>query len=98
MFTIKLNYTNKLTEKESKIEYAFSPNITESENINNFKREIESTISSNYVNLYISKESYSLLMKLFVRNKIIPPMFLGDRSRLEMNRTIVDRKIEEKNM
>ena len=98
MFTIKLNYSNKLTEKESKIEYAFSPNITESENINNFKREIESTISSNYVNVYISKESYALLMKLFVRNKIIPPMFLGDRSRLEMNRTIVDRKIEEKNM
>ena len=79
----------------SKTKYLFTNDISIFDNLSNFKEEIERNIHYKYANVFILKEAYSHLMKLFGNLKVIPPILFSDRSHIETNKVLFDKKMKE---
>lgn len=86
---------NKHTNITQTIEYLFTKDISIFDNLSNFKEEIERNICFKYVNVFILKEQYSHLMKSFDNLNIIPPILFSDRSHIETNKVLFDKKMKE---
>lgn len=88
------NY-NKHTNTTRATKYLFTNDISIFDNLSNFKEEIERNIHYKYANVFILKEAYSHLMKLFGNLKVIPPILFSDRSHIETNKVLFDKKMKE---